>query len=202
MIVVEPAQYKDINVNAGGPYNGYANITIQFHGNATGGSPHYLLYWKFGNGETSGQQNPTHSYKKPGNYVTILTVTDSSEMYNSANNTAQVTIFNEDFTSPNIIISKPKNAIYIQNNEIEKFFTPIIIGSIDIEVNALDNESGIDSVNFYTGQYYQLLKYSDYNQPYLWRWNETQFGWRTIKIIAYDKANNKSIEQIVVWKFF
>jgi len=141
-------------------------------------------------------------YKKPGNYVAILTVTDSSELYNSANDTAQVIVYNEDFTSPIVKISKPKNAIYILNDEKEKFFTPLIFGRIDIEVNASDTGSGISSVNFYTGQYYQLLKYSDDKQPFIWRWDETQFGWRTIKIVVYDNADNNSEEEIVVWKFF
>jgi len=131
-----------------------------------------------------------------------LTVTDSNELNNSANDTTQVIVYNEDFVSPMVKISKPKNAIYVLNGKIVKFFTPIIFGGIDIEVNASDNGSGIASVNFYTGQYYQLLKYSDDNLPYIWRWDETQFGWRTIKIIVYDKANNKSETKIVVWKLF
>ena len=131
-----------------------------------------------------------------------MTVTDSNELNNSANDTTQVIVYNEDFVSPMVKISKPKNAIYVLNDEIAKFFTPIVLGGIDIEVNASDNGSGIASVYFYTGQYYQLLKYSDDNPPYIWRWTETQFGWRTIKIIVYDKANNKSETEIVVWKFF
>jgi hypothetical protein len=141
-------------------------------------------------------------YKKPGNYIAILKVTDSSELYNSANDTAQVIVYKEDFVVPIVKITKPKNAIYIFNNEIKKFFIPIIFGSIDIEVNVSDASSGISHVNFYSGQYYQLLKHSDDKYPYIWRWNETQFGWRTIKIIVYDKAENKSEEEILVWKFF
>jgi PKD repeat protein len=202
IIADKPNLDEIIYVDAGGPYIGYANNTIQFNGDATGGSIPYLWYWKFGDGKTSAYQNPTNMYKKPGNYVAILTVTDSSELYNSANDTAQVIVYNEDFALPIVKITKPKNAIYILNEEIEKFFTPIIFGIIDIEVNAYDNGSGISSVNFYTGQYYQLLKYSDDKQPYIWRWDETQFGWRTIKIVVYDKADNKSEVEIVVWKFF
>lgn len=32
--------------------------------------------WDFGDGESSTEQNPVHAYKKPGNYVTVLTITD------------------------------------------------------------------------------------------------------------------------------
>ena len=31
--------------------------------------------WEFGDGETSAEQHPLHVFKKPGNYVTVLTVT-------------------------------------------------------------------------------------------------------------------------------
>ena len=40
----------------------------------TGGSPTYL--WDFGDGNTSGLQNPTHVYASPGTYTVCLTVTD------------------------------------------------------------------------------------------------------------------------------
>ncbi len=33
--------------------------------------------WDFGDGETSTEQNPIHTYKKAGNYVTVLDVTDA-----------------------------------------------------------------------------------------------------------------------------
>lgn len=34
--------------------------------------------WSFGDGATSTEQNPIHAYAKPGNYVTILTITDAN----------------------------------------------------------------------------------------------------------------------------
>jgi PKD repeat protein len=34
--------------------------------------------WDFGDGASSTEQNPLHAYAKPGNYVTILDVTDEN----------------------------------------------------------------------------------------------------------------------------
>jgi len=37
------------------------------------------LHWGFGDGETSDEQNPVHTYDNPGNYTITLTVTDDED---------------------------------------------------------------------------------------------------------------------------
>ncbi|MCJ7572275.1 MAG: PKD domain-containing protein [Candidatus Thermoplasmatota archaeon] len=64
--------------NANGPYNGYTGMSIDFTGSATGGCTPYTYSWKFGDNQSSTQQNPTHTYSKPGVYTMILTVTDNN----------------------------------------------------------------------------------------------------------------------------
>lgn len=49
-----------------------AQQTIQFEGSATLNANSYA--WNFGDGSTSTQQNPTHTYTKPGNYTVSLEV--------------------------------------------------------------------------------------------------------------------------------
>ena len=63
--------------DADGPYYGSVNETIQFHGSATGGVPPYTWLWDFGDGATSNEQNPTHTYGEEGNYTVTLTVIDN-----------------------------------------------------------------------------------------------------------------------------
>jgi len=63
--------------NAHGPYTGVVNVPIQFTGSATGGTLPYTWLWSFGDGGTSTQQNPSHSYQSAGVYTVNLTVTDS-----------------------------------------------------------------------------------------------------------------------------
>ncbi|UCD13726.1 MAG: PKD domain-containing protein, partial [Thermoplasmatales archaeon] len=78
----------DLEADANGPYNGVVNISIQFYGNASGGTTPYTWYWEFGDGNTSTEQNPPYTYSTTGNYTATLTVTDD---YNAtANDTASV----------------------------------------------------------------------------------------------------------------
>ena len=81
---------EDLIVDAGGPYSGEVDETIQFTGFATGGTEPYTWSWDFGDGETSDVQNPTHAYTEAGEYTATLTVTDAAE--NTATDTADVTI--------------------------------------------------------------------------------------------------------------
>jgi len=76
--------------DAGGPYSGFVNESVQFYGNAVGGEPPYSWYWDFENGNTSALQNPTHIYDKVGEYDVILTVTD--DFGQTDNDMASVTI--------------------------------------------------------------------------------------------------------------
>ena len=59
-----------------GPYYGKPNEAIQFYGSADGGSPPYTWQWMFGDGSSSNDQNPVHTYEDVGNYNVTLTVVD------------------------------------------------------------------------------------------------------------------------------
>ena len=49
---------------------------INFFGSAEGGVEPYSYSWDFGDGSTSTEQNPTHTYNEAGTYTVTLTVTD------------------------------------------------------------------------------------------------------------------------------
>ena len=49
---------------------------IQFIGNVYEGAPDYSYYWEFGDGTSSTNKNPKHTYSSVGNYDIKLTVTD------------------------------------------------------------------------------------------------------------------------------
>jgi len=63
--------------DAGGPYTGETEQTIQFTGSARYGTPPYTWAWNFGDGATSAEQNPSHTYTAMGSYTITLVVTDS-----------------------------------------------------------------------------------------------------------------------------
>jgi PKD repeat protein len=91
-----------LSCDAGGPYSGQTGSPVQFSGSATGGTPPYTWAWQFGDGATSTDQNPTHTYSAPGTYQVHLTVTDSAQA--TASDDATATIVQA--PKPNIVIQK------------------------------------------------------------------------------------------------
>jgi PKD repeat protein len=71
--------------------SGIAPLTVQFTDLSTG--DYDTLGWDFGDGSTSNEQNPTHMYDSPGNYVVVLTVTGPG-----GTDTAELTIQVNPFT--------------------------------------------------------------------------------------------------------
>jgi outer membrane protein OmpA-like peptidoglycan-associated protein len=64
---------------SGTPATGAAPLTVQFAGSYSGGCPPVAYSWSFGDGGTSTDQNPKHTYETLGNYTASLTVTDSKK---------------------------------------------------------------------------------------------------------------------------
>jgi Bacterial Ig domain len=81
-----------------------------------------------------------------------------------------------------------------------KFFTTVVIGKIEVSVNATDSQSGIKKVEFYVDD---QLKETDTTAPYNWIWSDRViFFPYTIKVIAYDNAVNQNSDELKVWKMF
>ncbi|GAI81789.1 unnamed protein product, partial [marine sediment metagenome] len=59
------------------PTSGEVPLTVNFTGNASGGTPPYSYSWDFGDGTFSSEQIPSHTYSEAGDYTITLTVTDS-----------------------------------------------------------------------------------------------------------------------------
>lgn len=107
----------------------------------------------------------------------------------------------QDTKNPYVELFKPKKGtLYRNNKEIMKIFlTTIIKGSIDITVEAYDNESGLDKVEVYIGK---ELKHTNQNKSFNWTWDENNIllKIKTIKIIAYDNAGNTNTTKLTVLK--
>jgi PKD repeat protein len=57
-----------------------AGQNVQFSYSPRQGIPPYSYSWSFGDGGTSTEKNPSHSYSIPGTYHASVTVTDNSEL--------------------------------------------------------------------------------------------------------------------------
>ena len=64
--------------------------SLNFSDRTRGGLKPYLHYWDFGDGTYSSEQNPSHSYAKPGNYLVTLFITDRSMKNASTSNSLAV----------------------------------------------------------------------------------------------------------------
>ena len=58
------------------PLTGVAPLDVQFSCNVTGGDAPLTFAWDFGDGASSDQQNPAHTYTDPGTYIATCLVTD------------------------------------------------------------------------------------------------------------------------------
>jgi len=63
---------------AADPADGIAPLTVQF---STSGK--LKCKWEFGDGSSSSERNPVHTYEEPGIYTAVLTVTDSQGLSSS-----------------------------------------------------------------------------------------------------------------------
>jgi hypothetical protein len=89
------------NVYAGGPYYVAPEESIQFSGLAENGNPPYSYQWDFGDGNSSDEQNPSHTYPVNGNYTVVLSVTDADDI--TIRDSTWVLVFGNGAPSPPII---------------------------------------------------------------------------------------------------
>ncbi len=85
-----------------GPYYGLTNEAIQFNGGAVGENPPFTYLWDFGDGSTSTEQNPTHTYTSSDEYLVILTVTDENDKSSIETTSAFIKDTNQLPITPNI----------------------------------------------------------------------------------------------------
>ncbi len=95
----------EFEADANGPYYGLVNVPVEFHGFAFNGVPPYSWHWLFGDGETSDEQNPTHTYTSARNFSVVLTVID-----NESENVEDITwaLIYDQFPPDPPIINGPK----------------------------------------------------------------------------------------------
>ena len=116
------------------------------------------------------------------------------------NSVSNIYCFGDDNIPPKVeIVSPKKNTLYFFGKNIP-FISSIIIGSINIEINTSDNESGLDFVKLYIDNVEKKNFYAD--ESFIWNWNEKTFDQHIIKAIAYDKVGNIAEYILKVWKFF
>jgi len=87
-----------------------------------------------------------------------------------------------------VSITRPSNALYINDREIIPLNKAIIFGGIAIDVDVA-SDMGIKEVDFYIDG---NLKYGDSEPPYQWLWDEYAVGNHEIRVKAYDSQDNEA----------
>jgi len=98
------------------------------------------------------------------------------------------------------IISPEKNYVYFRNLRLLPFMATVLIGPIEVTVEASEPQSGIDRVEFYL---YNDLQETDYEAPYEWTWQRGELSRHRfrIEVIVYDNDVDYSQDEISVWRF-
>ena len=165
IVLIEPDQIiSNFSINSDSIF---VDSLCQFQNLSTGGSFHD---WDFGDGFTSNEVNPSHSFSSPGLYLTTLKVSyDSSQTCNSeslkiievfgpmsVNSINQITNFSISQNNGYIFVSSQKN---IPINNIKIFDSK---GTLVMHRNGVFSyNSKINTVNFKSGIYIIILGSSE-----------------------------------------
>jgi PKD repeat protein len=78
--------------DANGPYKAVVGEPVHLIGNVIGGTAPYSWKWDFGDGGTSTERTPVHTFTQVGVYQITLTVTDATSTSDNATTTATIVI--------------------------------------------------------------------------------------------------------------
>jgi len=95
--------------------------------------------------------------------------------------------------SPVVSIVEPQCKIYFMDRAIISFPRVLIIGPITIQANASDPDGTVTHVEFYVDD---VLLGNVSSEPYCYTWNERAFGFREVRVVAYDDDGGSAEDSI------
>ena len=130
----------------------------------------------------------------------VLTIKDNDDTVNTTSKNINV---GGESTPPTVKIIKPEKGVYFRDKKIlpRLFGLPLIIGKITIEAEAIDEDSGIEKVEFYING---KLMDEDTTEPYQYTWTRDRLRLIhifTIKVKAYNNEGITSEDSMIVRKF-
>ncbi|RKY01405.1 MAG: hypothetical protein DRP55_04330 [Spirochaetes bacterium] len=104
-----------------------------------------------------------------------------------------------DETPPQVEITAPKGGyLYLFRKEIMNIGKTMVIGKVDIAVQAIDDATGVAKVSFYVdGEAKSVVS----SPPYQWTWDEFAIGNHEIRTVATDMVGNEgsnSMELLII----
>ena len=163
------------------PKNPTTEDIIQFQDTSTDDKSIVSWYWDFGDGNISGQQNPTHQYKTAGTYIVTLKVEDSDGL----NDTDSKEITVQEKTYPiSIEIEYPHN-------------NSIVNGTIEIKGKAVSDKP-IEKIEIKIDFSSWITINGGEEWSYLWDTTKVSNGLHTIYARGYNGYSYSNIKSIQV----
>ncbi len=170
--------------------------------------------WDWGDGSSiewlgpfiSGQEVcVTHAWSNEGAYDVRVKLKDDAGAESGWSEVFKIII---DGTAPVLRFIKPvKGLVYLWDKPLtlfsKIFFTTLVIGPITVVVNAVDNSTGVEYVEFYMDTVLMERVNKSVNNTYSFRWDDRGplFPY-LLEAVAYDFAGNSAPLKIRVWKIF
>jgi gliding motility-associated-like protein len=103
---------------SGDPLSGCVPVTVQFQGNS--GASVSTWSWQFGDGQSSTDQNPLHTYSNPGLFTVSLSVTSTDNCSNSVYITNYIDVaaypIASFITSPSVVYEDNPSILFIDQS--------------------------------------------------------------------------------------
>jgi hypothetical protein len=109
-----------------------------------------------------------------------------------------VVVYNERNRDYIDIINPESNYLYFMEKKVMSLKSTVIIGKINIELDVKAEDRIIDRVEVYIND---ILISSFENEPYICQWNKPSNGRFLLRAIVYFNDDNKSIDEMNIWKF-
>lgn len=136
-------------------------------------------------------------------FVGTCVVPMTAQVSSSSQNPGNTTCLKIEMNPPYVKITKPQRGWwYLFSFERKSPISDLtfILGKINVTVNATDNESGMNRVEFYVDD---ILQWIDYSEPYFWIWSDKKLLFPyTLTAVAYDNTGNKNSDTMKVWKVY
>lgn len=136
-------------------------------------------------------------------FVVTSIIPMTAQVSSSSQNQGNTATLEIEMNPPYVKITKPQRGWWYLFSFERK--SPIhdltfILGKINVTVNATDNESGVNRVEFYVDD---ILQWIDYSEPYFWIWSDKKplFPY-ILTAVAYNNAGNKNSDAMNVWKLY
>jgi len=98
-----------------------------------------------------------------------------------------------------LIVLKPQHALYVNNQEVLPLGFTLAVGPIDLEVQAWDHGSGVQTVNISINE---LLVASYEELPYTFHWVDQNRLINTVRVVVTDHKGLTTDAEFLVVKCF